>query len=280
MDHHQKENSPSNTTTPQHTIAVVAKCPIPGKSKTRLIPLLGPEGSSKLAKAMLSDVLTTLSECTQLQTLKVRKNLFYAPANEEGLNIMTTILAELKLSNDWELLPMTSTDLTANDLGDILRCILKRTRERCGDGKVIFLGMDSPELPVEELVGSLIVSNMHQAVLCPAVDGGYGMLVVPPQAPTDRVFAGIRWSDPLTALGQMKALTDNNIPIRLGRLMNDIDDTEDVEGLCNRLGGDGAVDSAYNTDDVLLQSSPSSGKAQTGQCRYTRQVLKELELIS
>jgi glycosyltransferase A (GT-A) superfamily protein (DUF2064 family) len=42
---------------------VVAKCPIPGKSKTRLIPLLGPEGSVVLAKAMLADVLTTLTEC-------------------------------------------------------------------------------------------------------------------------------------------------------------------------------------------------------------------------
>jgi hypothetical protein len=46
-----------------HTIVVVAKCPIPGKSKTRLIPLLGPEGSAQLAQAMLADVLSTLSEC-------------------------------------------------------------------------------------------------------------------------------------------------------------------------------------------------------------------------
>jgi glycosyltransferase A (GT-A) superfamily protein (DUF2064 family) len=47
-------------------IVVVAKCPIPGKSKTRLIPLLGKEGSSKLAKAMLSDVLMTLECCVSL----------------------------------------------------------------------------------------------------------------------------------------------------------------------------------------------------------------------
>jgi glycosyltransferase A (GT-A) superfamily protein (DUF2064 family) len=43
------------------SIVVVAKCPIPGQCKTRLIPLLGPEGSAKLAKAMLSDVLVTLT---------------------------------------------------------------------------------------------------------------------------------------------------------------------------------------------------------------------------
>ena len=44
-------------------IAVIAKCPIPGKSKTRLIPLLGLNGSVNLAKAMLSDILLTLDQC-------------------------------------------------------------------------------------------------------------------------------------------------------------------------------------------------------------------------
>jgi len=48
---------------PRGAIVVVAKSPIPGKSKTRLKPLLGAEGSALLAKALMSDVLVTLSEC-------------------------------------------------------------------------------------------------------------------------------------------------------------------------------------------------------------------------
>ena len=43
------------------SIVVVAKCPIPGKSKTRLARLLGEAGAARVAKAMLCDVLTTLS---------------------------------------------------------------------------------------------------------------------------------------------------------------------------------------------------------------------------
>ena len=45
------------------SIVVVAKCPIPGKSKTRLIPLLGEEGSVRLARGMLSDVVKTIDGC-------------------------------------------------------------------------------------------------------------------------------------------------------------------------------------------------------------------------
>ena len=106
------------------------------------------------------------------------------------------------------------------------------------------------------------------------------MLAVPPQASTESVFAGIRWSDPLTALGQIKALTDINIPIRLGRLMNDIDEPEDVEALCKRLKEDDAViESTTKQDDILLKSSPLCGETQTGKSLLTRQVLKELKLI-
>ena len=54
------------------SIVVVAKCPIPGKSKTRLIPLLGEEGSVELAKGMLSDVLKSINGCVSyLETYTV-----------------------------------------------------------------------------------------------------------------------------------------------------------------------------------------------------------------
>jgi hypothetical protein len=50
-------------------IVVVAKCPIPGTSKTRLIPLLGQEGAAQLAEAMLKDVLLTLTKCVSNNTI-------------------------------------------------------------------------------------------------------------------------------------------------------------------------------------------------------------------
>ena len=42
-------------------IVVFAKCPIAGASKTRLAPLLGDDGAAALARAMLSDVLVSIS---------------------------------------------------------------------------------------------------------------------------------------------------------------------------------------------------------------------------
>ena len=50
-------------------VVIFAKCPIAGTSKTRLAPLLGKEGAAMLAKAMLLDVLVSLSECVRSFTL-------------------------------------------------------------------------------------------------------------------------------------------------------------------------------------------------------------------
>ena len=39
----------------------------------------------------------------------------------------------------------------------------------------------------------------------------------------------------MTAISQIKALTDQSIHVSLGQLMHDIDEPEDVEELCKRL---------------------------------------------
>ena len=57
------------------SIVLVAKCPIPGKSKTRLIPLLGPEGSSALATAMLKDILQNLTNLVRIHVLYIASHI-------------------------------------------------------------------------------------------------------------------------------------------------------------------------------------------------------------
>lgn len=291
-------------------IAVIAKCPMAGKSKTRLIPLLGEQGSAALARAMLSDVLTSLSRCEELKPAK--KILFYAPPTQQGLEIMREILISLSLYSqphqEWVLLPMVSVSLASSDLGDQLTDALVRARQvqveehhtaNALPGPVIFLGMDAPELPLGELVSAF--EHPDTALLCPSDDGGYGMLSVPATADADSIFDGIRWSDPLTAVAQLKNLTDGGVPVRIGQLMHDMDEPDDVLNLCARLrihhlqdssllpslpnnakaNAAPSVDSKYvSKPDILMQ--PSSllqkreiclGRSMECSCHYTKQIL-------
>jgi len=182
------------------------------------------------------------------------------------------ILQSLKL-DDWKLLPIMETDLLSSDVGASMADALHRARllvhEQDENASVLFLGMDAPELPLDEIITAL--SHPSHAVLCPASDGGFAMLCIPPEAPL-RVFENVRWSQSLTAVSQLKALTDCNVPVRLGRLMHDMDEADDVKALAERLcrarSGDIVDDQAERANDVLLCSSglsrlpPSTGKSE------------------
>jgi len=176
----------------------------------------------------------------------VLKILLYAPGTPEGRKGMMTILEELEIpvqdegcnvaSSGWILLPMESkVDLNSSDLGDLLGHALDRTR-KLTEKSIIFLGMDSPVLPLDDIYRAGV--NPEEAVLCPADDGGYGMLSVPSHADSVQTFDRIPWSQSLTALGQLKALTDQGVKVAIGSLMYDIDEPEDVHRLCKRIRND------------------------------------------
>ena len=309
-------------------VCVFAKCPIPGRSKTRLAPLLGEDGAASLATAMLSDILVSLASCDRLkETLKV---LVYAPGTSEGEAHMNSILQRLNLSatscscsdsevsshilNGWVLLPMASgaskADLTSSSLGSKLEDALEKTRKllervhktiatQQPNEAVVFLGMDAPELPLEEIVHALQTSSSaaaaaaaarNKAHMCPADDGGYGMLSVPRHAPASQIFNGVRWSSNLTAVSQLKALSDCCIDISIGKMMNDVDEPEDVFRLAKRLicsRENNQNDGSQRKDDVLesfssnIIGSAVREDADTAPvCQYTWEALFDLGVIS
>lgn len=192
---------------------------------------------------------------------------------------MTTILSELNLS-DWHLIPMLSGDMRSSDLGAQLTHALQQARRRFGGdegdggGSVVFVGMDSPELPLDEVAMALRRSGV--ATLCPAEDGGYGMLCVPAQAP-DTLFQNMRWSDPLTAVCQIKALTDLGVTVKLGRLTRDIDEPQDVTDLIQRIQTQ--TSPATAKEDVLLQPSSSDIPPKMADCAFTKAALTEMGLL-
>lgn len=218
-------------------------------------------------------------------------------------------------------------DLTSSHLGLALEDALCRARN-ITQHSVVFLGMDAPELSLilEDIQEGLRISNTNNnndnntnnnnnnnvAMLCPADDGGYAMLCVPPQADASRVFAGVHWSHPLTAVSQLKALTDQNhhpttttsstlnanaihMTVHIGRLLHDIDEPQDVKRLCERLRlrvlPEGTTTTTKNgekeaTDhgNLVLYQTSNGGKSSCvsshhPECYFTRQALLDLNQL-
>ena len=104
---------------------------------------------------------------------------------------------------------------------------------------IVYVGMDAPILPLYDIVvalqnaksSSLSLSGTGGgiATVCPADDGGYGMVCVPSQSDPLKTFTNMYWSHPLTAISQIKCFTDQNISIKIGQLMYDIDEPNDLQ---------------------------------------------------
>lgn len=202
----------------------------------------------------------------------------------------------------WRLLPMTSSDsgkeLKSHDLGAKLEDSLVRVRELNPDQRqygVVFLGMDAPTLPLDDIVEGLKRAATEEkspsrgcATICPAMDGGYAMLCVPPTAEPSKTFSRMYWSHSLTGMSQIKALTDQGIHTVVGKIVRDIDDARDVQELYQLLLKNqqdeanpksepknleypgGLCPSMNNGNDVGVTSSHSV-------CHYTRLALAEVD---
>ncbi len=138
---------------------VFTKEPVPGKVKTRLVPVLGERGAADLHTAMVGDVLDNarLAGLEVLVSLQGRPGWFDAPHQ-----------------------PQVEGDLGA------------RMAHALRPGPVLALGTDSPTLPPELLRMAAEALDHHDLILGPAFDGGYWTIGW--RQPCPALFEGIAWS--------------------------------------------------------------------------------------
>ena len=95
-----------------------------------------------------------------------------------------------------------------------------------GTGAVVFLGMDSPEVGPTVVATALTRARRGAAAyMCPATDGGYTLLALPPAA-SPKIFTGVEWSTENTCLSQANSIATRGIPVLFGPAFHDIDEVE------------------------------------------------------
>jgi rSAM/selenodomain-associated transferase 1 len=136
-------------------IAVVAKAPVPGRVKTRMLPDLSARGAADLATAMLHDVTATAQA-----TLAA---VWWSYAGDRAL---------------LDSLRPAGVRLLAQ-VGDGLGARLAhahRTLHATGAARVLVVGADCPTIDADVLRAAVARLDDHDVVLGPASDGGYTLL--------------------------------------------------------------------------------------------------------
>jgi rSAM/selenodomain-associated transferase 1 len=160
---------------PDVAALVFARAPLPGATKTRLIPLLGAEGAAALHRRLVRQALATAAAAGAAE-------LWCTP------DCSDPFLQAAATDCDASLHAQRGTDLGTR-MADALADALRRKPY------AVCIGSDCPALTAQHLQQAVAALRAgHEAVLAPAEDGGYALIGLARQAPG--LFAGIDWGGP------------------------------------------------------------------------------------
>ena len=181
------------------TLAVIAKAPQPGRSKTRLCPPCTPAQAAALAEAALRDTLAAL-----LAAACERRVLVLEGTPGPWLPAGIEVIAQRGAGLD-ERLAAAFEDIGA---------------------PAFLVGMDTPQLTAADLEAGLDALSDHDAVLGPAPDGGYWGVGLN-DTPT-AVFTGVPMSADNTLDHQRARLRELGMDCRLLHELCDVDTFDDA----------------------------------------------------
>jgi rSAM/selenodomain-associated transferase 1 len=203
-------------------IGIICKTPHPGRSKTRLVPILGVQGAAELAAAFLRDIATAIEMVPA--AVGRRGYAVYAPQGSE---------ADLR-----PLLPADFGLLCRRDatLGIVLLSATEHFLAQGHDG-VLLVNADSPSLPPLLLAAALAALRApgDRAVIGPATDGGYYLLGL--KHPHARLFADIPWSTPHVMGVTLERAREIGLAVALLPPWYDVDDARSLATLIDEIDG-------------------------------------------
>ena len=191
-------------------IVIFAKAPVAGAVKTRLIPALGAAGAARLAERMLADTVAAAIAAGQVEpevcAAPPPQAPEWAPFRPNGVRM---------------------TDQGAGDLGQRLAHAAARVIG-AGEG-VLLIGTDCPDLDAARLREAAARLRTHDAVIHPALDGGYVLLGLARFEPS--LFAGIAWSTGSVAADTIARVRALGWTLHVGETLRDIDEPADLQAL-------------------------------------------------
>jgi len=157
-------------------VAVLAKAPIAGLAKTRLVPALGAQGAARLQRRLTRGAL----QC----------------ALDARIGPVTLWCAPHALHRFFRALHKTTgVQCMVQPDGDLGERMHGAFRLHCAQGPLVLIGTDCPVLrPAQLRRAACALVDGNDAVFYPAEDGGY--VLVGLRRPQAALFAGMTWSTP------------------------------------------------------------------------------------
>jgi uncharacterized protein len=191
-------------------VVVFTRYPEPGKTKTRLIPVLGAEGAAAFQRTMAERVLMRLREL------------------EHGARVDTEIRYEggsQRLMRRWLGTGIRCREQHPGDIGHrMFMAFSDAFRE--GAERVVLVGTDVPGLSAQLVERAFRKLKSCDVVLGPANDGGYYLIGL--KRPHKGLFVGVPWSTSGVLQRTLEIARELGLSTVLLDWLNDVDRPEDL----------------------------------------------------
>jgi rSAM/selenodomain-associated transferase 1 len=181
------------------SLVVLAKAPVAGRVKTRLCPSLTPVQAAAVARAALLDTLDVVA------SVPVRRRVVALDGSPHGL-----------VPQGFDVVPQRGDGLDsrlAAAFADIT-------------GPALLIGMDTPQVTVNQLVAAVLLLATGRPVLGHAQDGGWWAIGLPTGDP--EVFLGVPMSAADTGRCQERRMRQRGLDPVLLPVLRDIDHMDDL----------------------------------------------------
>ncbi|HBE17995.1 MAG TPA: hypothetical protein DEG17_15005 [Cyanobacteria bacterium UBA11149] len=192
------------------SLIIFTRYPQPGKTKTRLIPILGAEGAANCQRKMTE------------YTLAEAKSLL---ANHPLLLEIHFAGGNLDLMETWLGRDITYRPQGEGDLGKRMMSAFEISFA-AGMSGVIIIGTDCPGLNAKLMDEAFQLLSHQDLVLGPAADGGYYLIGLHRLIP--ELFVGIDWGTSQVRQQTVEIAAKLNLQIAYLPILNDIDRPEDL----------------------------------------------------
>jgi rSAM/selenodomain-associated transferase 1 len=191
----------------------MAKYPTPGAVKTRLMPALTADQAARVQREFLLHVVGRLSPRRVITC--------YDPPESE---------AEMRglLDANLEVMPQSAGDLGA-------RLAAATIAARRVSDRLIFLGVDSPDVPIKFIDRVADLLSQHDLVIAPADDGGYWSVALTSRVAAEKLFDGIEWSTGREFAQTLERAQHLGYNVAVADQWADVDRPEDLVRLIERL---------------------------------------------
>jgi uncharacterized protein len=189
-------------------LIVIAKAPVPGRSKTRLCPPCTPAEAARLAEAALADTLHAVAS-----TPADRRVVVLDGEPGAWLPDVFEVVAQRGGGLDERL---------ANSFDDV-------------GAPALLIGMDTPQVTAALLSESARRLAEADAVLGPALDGGFWALGL--RRPDASLLVGVPMSVAQTGSRQRARLRAAGLHVRMLPALRDVDRIEDARAVAAQVPG-------------------------------------------